>query len=273
MNNKPFLKWAGGKFRVLDKLKPHFPPNAKRYIEPFLGAGAVALNVEYPEYFLTDVNSDLINVWNHLNISSIEFINECEKLFIKENNNEQKFIELRKEFNEIFYWAESKRKATLFVYLNRHCFNGLCRYNSENEFNVPFGKYDNPYFPRKEFENCLEKVKKFGILCRDFRKTFEMVKEGDLIYCDPPYLPVSTSANFSSYSAGGFNLQDQLDLAECARNAKEKGATVVITNHFNWYSKEIYKDAKISKIDVSRTISSKIDKRDKIEEIIAVFKN
>ncbi len=270
-NTKPFLKWAGGKLRLVDTLKKKFPKNGGRYIEPFLGAGSVALNVAYPEYIVNDFNDDLISVWKFLKTDGPNFIEEAKNLFIPKNNTEDVFYEFRKEFNST---KDKYRKAMLFIYMNRHCFNGLCRYNASGEFNVPFGRYTKPYFPEKEFNGCMEIVKKFQMHSQDFREIFKMVKSGDVVYCDPPYMPLSASANFSDYAEVGFGLKDQIDLAKCAEEAAEKGATVVISNHYNWYSKQIYQDlhnGKVCKIEVSRTISAKTDKRNPVEEIVAVF--
>ena len=267
---KPFLKWAGGKFRVVDRLKKHFPKGT-RFVEPFLGAGAVCLNVDYPEFIVADTNADLIAVWKSLKDDGMDFVKSCKKLFCEENNKREVFDAFKKEFNTT---KDVARKAELFLYLNRHGFNGLCRYNGDGEYNVPFGKNPAPYFPQDEFEKCLEKVKTFKILNKDFRKVFELVESGDVVYCDPPYLPMSQSASFDGYSTGGFSLQDQIDLAKCASDAADKGATVVITNNYNWYTRQIYKrmfGGAVYKIDVARTISSKIDERNAVEEIIAVF--
>jgi DNA adenine methylase len=269
---KPFLKWAGGKLKVVPYLKSKFPIDGKRFVEPFLGAGSVSLNVDYPHYIVNDANADLVSVWKSLKTLGCDFIDECEKLFISENNRREAFDALKKEFNGT---KDMTRKASLFIYLNRHCFNGLCRYNGSGGYNVPFGKYEKPYFPRKELEGCYEKVKRFDIHNEDFRNIFDMVKKGDVVYCDPPYLPTSATASFDGYIAGGFSLQDQIDLAECAEKASHKGAIVVISNIHNWYSQQIYTkmfEGKISTIDVARTISSKTDKRDAVKEVVAVFK-
>ncbi len=268
---KPFLKWAGGKFRVVDRLKKKFPKNAKRFIEPFLGAGSVSLNVDYPAYVVSDTCTDLICVWECFKEMGMNFVKECQELFIPENHTPERYYELRDELSKT---KKKLRKATIFVYLNRHCFNGLCRYNASGGFNVPFGKYKTIYFPQKQFEQSLEQVKKFEIHNKDFREIFAMVEDGDLVYCDPPYLPMSQSASFDAYAKGGFSLRDQIDLAKCAEEAADNGATVVISNHYNWYSRQIYTDlhkGKVSKIEVARTISSKTDKRDAVDEIVAVF--
>lgn len=268
---KPFLKWAGGKFRVLETLKQKFPHNRKRYIEPFLGAGSVALNVNYPVYIVNDINHDLFCVWKNLQVMQREFIFLAKELFIEENNKREIYDQFKSEFNET---NDKLRKSLLFIYLNRHCFNGLCRYNSKGKFNTPFGKYNKPYFPEEEMISCINKASQFQIYNTDFRDIFNLAEEGDLIYCDPPYVPMSESASFSNYSTDGFKLKDHIQLAECASKAAEKGCTVVVSNHGNWYTKQLYADmfgAKVSFIDVSRVISSKGSRRNAVKEVIAVF--
>jgi len=269
---RPFLKWAGGKYKIVETLKNKFPKKAKRYIEPFLGAGSVALNIDYPQIIVGDTNADLMLVWEIFKDMGMDFVTECKKVFVPANNKDDKYYELRDEFNKT---KKELRKAVLFIYLNRHCFNGLCRYNADGMYNVPKGKYKDPvYFPQDEFQKALEQVKRFDIHNKDFREVFEMVGKDDVVYCDPPYLPMSQSASFDTYTEGGFSLKDQIDLAQCAEVAAEKGATVVISNHYNWYSKQLYTHlckGRVSKIAVSRTISAKTDKRDAVEEIVAVF--
>jgi DNA adenine methylase len=261
MKNKPFLKWAGGKYKILPQIKQFFPKDAKRYIEPFVGAGAVALNVNYPEIIINDVNSDLINVWQE--IRRKDFVEECKRYFTPENNTKERYNELRNEFNKT-------RNPVVFIYLNRHCFNGLCRYNSSGLFNVPFGKYTKPYFPRVEIDKARDKL--FQIYNKDFREIFKIVKEGDLIYSDSPYLPLSKTSNFDAYSKGGFSTKDHEDLAKCAEEAVEKGATVVVSNCYNDDAKRIYKNAEINVLKVSRTISGEVSKRKPVEEMIAIYR-
>lgn len=267
----PFLKWAGGKLKLVPMLKQHFPVG-RRFIEPFLGAGSVSLNVDYPQYVVNDSNADLMSVWRQLQENGDVFIAACKKLFTPRNNTLPRFTQLKQEFNTT---TDKFRKATLFVYLNRHCFNGLCRYNSSGAFNVPFGKYDSPKFPEAALVACCAKSQKFEIHNEDFRDIFELVRAGDVVYCDPPYLPLSASASFSSYVAGGFSLQDQIDLAACAAKAADAGATVVISNHHNWYARQLYTvmfESKIHTMEVPRTISGTVDKREPVTELIAVFR-
>ena len=269
---RPFLKWAGGKLRIVSELKKKFPKTGKRFIEPFVGAGSVSLNVDYPEYIINDVNKDLTDVYFYLQTLGVDFIEKCRSLFTPENNTRESFARLKKEFNTT---QNTIRKSALFIYLNRHCFNGLCRYNGSGEFNTPIGNYEKPYFPEKELMSAFEKVKKFQIKSGDFRDIFKLVRKDDVVYCDSPYLPLSESSSFDDYSMGGFSLQSQIDLARCASEASSRGATVVVSNHWNWYAKEIYTNmfkAKITTLDVARTINCNAEKRKPVKEMIAVFK-
>jgi DNA adenine methylase len=149
----------------------------------------------------------------------------------------------------------------------------MCRYNNSGKFNVPFGDYTNPYFPSKELANCCDIIKNFTIKNKDFREIFKIVKEDDVIYCDPPYMPISTTASFVDYDTNGFGFKDHVDLARCAQKAERSGATVIVSNHYNYYTKGLYEmyGAKIVKLMASRTISSKVDKRDPVQELIAIF--
>ena len=134
---KPFLKWAGGKFRIIDRVLDSLP-KGKRLIEPFVGSGSVFLNANFEENVLADSNADLIHLYKQIQADGKEFIEYANSLFVSSNNTEVEFYKLRDEFNTT---SDIKRKSALFVYLNRHCFNGLCRYNSKGKFNVPFGRY------------------------------------------------------------------------------------------------------------------------------------
>jgi len=267
---KPFLKWAGGKFKLVEEFKRHFP-KGKRFIEPFLGSGAVSLNVDYPEYRANDFNPTLVALWQC--VRSPEFIEYAETFFTAKNNVEATYYSLRERFNNnLQVYPNTWETAALFLYLNKHGYNGLCRYNKDGEFNVPFGhKTKPPGFPRKELEASSVLAQKMVISCGDFRKVFEDVRKGDVIYCDPPYVPLSKTAHFTAYSTGGFTMQDQKDLATCAREAALKGAVTFISNHDTPEVRRLYVGASIHTISVQRNISCKGEKREKVKEVLAVF--
>lgn len=264
---KPFLKWAGGKYKIIGHIAAHLPTRAC-LIEPFVGSGAVFLNTDFDAYVLADTNADLINLYKKVQADGRAFARYASSLFVPENNEEEAYYARRAEFNET---QDADRKAALFVYLNRHCFNGLCRYNAQGKFNVPFGRYTKPTFPTAEVLNFHEKSKRATFHVADFRETMEKASASCVVYCDPPYAPLTPTANFSSYTEKGFGQKDQEDLAKLAAALKAKDIPVVISNHDTRFTREIYARAKITSFDVQRFISSDGKNRDKAAEILAVY--
>ena len=273
--NKTFLKWAGNKTRVLPHLIPHigYP---KRYCEPFGGSLAVALNTPVEQYILNDVNRDLVAIYQNLvHPTDDNFIKYCEELFTPENNTKEAYLDLRKHFNQA---TNATERARLFIYLNRHCFNGLSRYNKKGEFNVPFGKYDSPSCPSEEMMNfrmffLSKQLVRFTSLSFEDPSLYEDLEEGDVVYFDPPYVPASDTANFSSYSTDGFTYDQQVLLSDLAESLASKGITVILSNHDVPITRELYKNAQIYPIQVSRTISAKGSSRKKANELIAVWQS
>jgi DNA adenine methylase len=271
--NKPFLKWAGNKFRVLPHLIPHIG-NPKRYCEPFGGSLSVALNTPAEQYILNDVNKDLVAIYQNLmNPIDDNFIKYCEELFIPENNNKEAYLELRKHFNQA---TDSTERARLFIYLNRHCFNGLSRYNSKGMFNVPFGRYDKPSCPSEEMINfrmffLSKQLVRFTSLSFEDSSLYENLESGDVVYFDPPYVPASDTANFTSYATDGFTHDQQVELAQLAESLASKRIKVIVSNHNTPVTQELYKNATIYPIQVTRTIAAKSGSRKKAEELIAVY--
>lgn len=151
---KPFLKWAGSKYKIMDRILDTLP-KGQRLIEPFAGSGAVFLNTDFDEYLIADSNEDLINLFQLMQNHGDEFISYGTTFFTSENNTELAFYKLRSEFNECL---DPVKKSALFIYLNRHCFNGLCRYNSKGKFNVPFDRYAKPTFSSESISKFTKKV-------------------------------------------------------------------------------------------------------------------
>ena len=233
---RPFLKWAGGKYRIVDRIKEVLP-EGERLVEPFVGSGTVFLNTDFPQYLLADINNDLIVLYRVLQERGSHFIDYCESFFSPKSNSKDKYYEHRETFNKT---SDPILKSALFLYLNRHCFNGLCRYNSKGEFNVPFGRYKRPYFPRREMKFFYEKSQVATFVCVDFESVMGSLVPGDVVYCDPPYVPLSDTANFTSYSAGKFNSEQQAKLARLAEELAQKGIPVIISNHETTFTKSEY---------------------------------
>lgn len=264
---RPFLKWAGGKYRVLDEILPRLPA-ARRLVEPFAGSAAVSLNAGFPAALVADSNADLINLYRSIQADAPRFINEAGALFGGAHNNRDAFEALRAEFNES---NDPFGRSVIFVYLNRHGFNGLCRYNAKGRFNVPFGKYDNPGFPQLEIEAFSKATAHVEFLHQDFLTTMSNAEAGDVVYCDPPYVALSVTSNFTSYSAGAFSFAEQKALAEKARECAARGIPVVISNHNTAESRALYQGADIHAFEVQRFISSKASTRGNAPELLAVF--
>lgn len=264
---RPFLKWAGNKFRILDRVKKNLPVG-KRLVEPFAGSGALFLNTEYEHYLLCDSNRDLIDLYNLLKREGVEFIALARDLFSEKNNTPERYYALREEFN---HCSDPVRRAALFIFLNRHGYNGLCRYNAGGGFNVPFGRYKRPYFPEREMLAFQQRAKRASFRHQDFATTLKKARHGDVLYCDPPYLPLSSSANFTSYSAGGFDLAQQERLAALSEAAAERGIPVLISNHNTPEARRIYHNAKLQRFTVQRYISCNGEKRNKAGELIALY--
>ena len=269
--SRPFLKWAGGKYRLTDEINRLLPKRKQCLVEPFVGAGAVFLNSYFERYILADINPDLIHLFNIVKQDVEGYIQACKPVFFHPDaNTESYYYTKRQEFNQS---TDVFQRAVLFLYLNRFGFNGLCRYNSKNEFNVPFGAYKTHYFPEEELRFFAAKAQSAVFICADFQQTFEMADEDCVIYCDPPYAPISQDSNFTNYSGNEFSIAHQRDLANLAKDTvKQRNVQVVISNHDTPFTREIYQGAKIRRLKVQRSISQASHKRIKVRELIAIFK-
>ena len=268
-NIRPFLKWAGNKYRIIDHVRKALP-EGKRLIEPFAGSAAVFLNTDYEHYIINDNNPDLIHLYNILKKEGASFIKKCRYYFTPRFNDEEQYYKLRHKFNDS---KDTYKRAILFVYLNRHGYNGLCRYNLKGGYNVPFGRYKSPYFPEKEMLAFHKKAKNAEFVLSSFEQVIQAAIKGDVIYCDPPYVPLSPSANFTSYSSGGFNVDKQQQLADLANEISVKGIPILISNHNTSFTRKAYEKAdKITKFHVQRFISCNGKKRGTAGELIALFK-
>ncbi|QGM80429.1 Dam family site-specific DNA-(adenine-N6)-methyltransferase [Otariodibacter oris] len=273
MNTKQraFLKWAGGKYRLIEDIARHLP-NKSCLVEPFVGAGSVFLNTEFERYVLADINPDLINLFNIIKQDVESYLSDAKSLFENSQANTPLFYyQCRQEFNssnDVF------RRSVLFLYLNRFGFNGLCRYNQKHEFNVPFGSYAQHYFPEKELRYFAEKAQHAIFICAGFEQTFEYLLENMedcVVYCDPPYAPLEQESNFTQYAGGGFSLENQKLLAYYAEKAKDKNIPVLISNHDTAFTREIYKNAELTTFKVQRHIGQKSHSRIKVDELFALF--
>ena len=265
---KPFLKWTGNKFRLLNNLLPLIG-SPQTFCEPFGGSFVVSLNVSATYYILNDYNENLINVYNHL-LESPLFIKQTKEYFKPENNSSEMFYDARKQFNQT---NDKELKAKLFVYLNRHCFNGITRFNNKNEFNVPFGKYKTVKFPEQELNQFRNYFTDKTIHNKSFESDYlySNLQKGDVVYFDPPYYPVSNTSNFTKYAKDDFTIQHQKRLAEVAKSLSESGIKVIVSNSNVDECIDLYQGAEIIKVDIYRSIAANSQSRKSVKEIIAVF--
>lgn len=269
-NCRPFLKWPGGKYRLLGSIDKCLP-KGKQLIEPFVGAGAVFLNTDYAHYILNDINTDLINLYQILQKDGLTFIDYCKQYFKPRYNTEKSYYRLRDQFNAS---DDLYQRSALFLYLNRHGFNGLCRYNmGKKEFNVPFGRYLKPYFPEKEMVHFYEKAQYALFVCEDFSETLKRAKKESVVYCDPPYVPLSFTANFTRYHAEGFSMEQQQQLADLAKALALKGIPVLISNHSHDLTHGMYQGAHVTEFEVKRLISCQANNRQMVKELLALFQS
>jgi DNA adenine methylase len=264
---KPFLKWAGGKYRLVERISALLPPG-KRLIEPFVGSGALFLNTNFNAYLLADANGDLINLYTRLRDGGDDFVEACALLFTPEANSRKVFDARRSAFNAT---CDGWERARLFVYLNKHCYNGLCRYNSKGAFNVPFGRYAKVAFPEAEMRAFQAKALAAEFVCADFGEVMRRAQPGDVVYCDPPYVPLSNTAHFTSYSATPFDLSAQERLAAVARLLAIRDIPVLISNHNTELTRALYAGAKIEQFSVRRSISCNAATRGVTGELLALF--
>ena len=266
--SKPFLKWTGGKQRLLADLLPLIP-HGRRLIEPFVGAGAVFLAAPFDKYIINDANSDLVALWAALQCRPKECIERAQAFFVQENHSQDAYLRIRAEFNAS---ADRFERAVRLPYLNRFGFNGLFRVNSRGVFNVPYGKPAKaPNLAVDEMAAASQKLQRCTILNGGFATALEMAGVGDVVYCDPPYLSSTGGQSFTNYTSSGFDLKEHHRLLECCIQAVNRGAKVLISNHDTPEVRALYKDWGLHEISVRRSVGARADSRRVTREIVATL--
>lgn len=296
-NPKPFLKWAGGKSQLIEQMSTLFPRELKngaikRYVEPFVGSGAVFLHIaqtyNVEEIFICDINEELILAYKTIQRDVeglINYLAEIQNQYYRHSPDEQEnfFYVMRSKFNNsrayldfANYQPEWIERTAQLIFLNRTCFNGLFRVNSKAEFNVPFGRYKNPQICNPDNLRAVA-----GILYRtkiyndDFEKFQDIVDVNTFVYFDPPYRPISKTASFTSYSKDNFTDRDQKRLAELFRNFDTRGAKLMLSNSDpknedpnDDFFEQLYKGFQIHRVTATRMINCDATKRGRINELI-----
>ena len=268
----PVLKWAGGKRRLVEQYARHFKGAFKNYHEPFFGGGAVYFwlrgegRLKGKACRLTDINPQLVNFYTVLQSRAEELFGHLR--VHQERHEESYYYDIRKQQPE---QLDEVERAARLLYLNRTCFNGLYRENSRGEFNVPMGRYKNPrIFHPDGLNAAAAALAEASISCARYLEVEEHAQPGDLVYFDPPYLPLNTTSSFTSYTQHDFTQADQAALAELFRRLQGKGVRVLLSNSDAPLIRELYKGFKQVKIQAARAINSKADRRQKITELLIV---
>ena len=271
-----FLKWAGGKQQLLPQFARYFPDKIEKHVEPFLGGGATFFYIlKYKNPACArgyDNNADLINVYTQVKLNLNGLINELKDLEKEHNQSKdpKSYYYLRRtEFNTIK--MKKLRKAALFIYLNKTCFNGLYRVNSLGDFNVPFnGENKIKLFETDILEEANELLNKENVLLEqsDFRKI--IFKRDEFIYFDPPYSPKPKMNGFTKYTNNGFNEEMQKELANIFYDLSKSGNKIILSNSFTTFTNQLYSDPGYNKyrIRARRLINCDGNGRDKITELL-----
>ncbi|MFG1173900.1 DNA adenine methylase [Erwiniaceae bacterium CAU 1747] len=255
------LKWAGNKTAVMPELIKHLP-DGTRLVEPFAGSCAVMMATDYHHYLVADINPDLINLYKKIALDCEAFISQARNIFAIANR-EVAYYNIRHAFNHSTEITDFM-KAVYFLYLNRHGYRGLCRYNLSGHFNIPYGNYKNPYFPESEIRAFAEKAQRATFICASYRETLNMVSVGDVVYCDPPY-----HDTFTRYHTDGFDDDDQYSLA-CILMGISEYAPVTVSNSDTLFTRSIFREFALTKISAARSIGVAAGEGKRATEIIAV---
>jgi DNA adenine methylase len=263
----PIIKWVGGKTKLLPALTARLPDHVERYYEPFAGGAALFFRVAPRRAVLADSNSDLIGLYTCLARDVAGVIRRLEHH--REEHCEAHYYATRTRWNDREQtWSSADRAAT-FIYLNKTCFNGLWRVNRSGAFNVPIGRYtDPPICVPDALQAASALLRRATLRCGDYREAVADARRGDFLYFDPPYDPLTPTANFTSYTAGSFGPDDQRALADTARSLVARGCRVMLSNSDTPFIRSLYKGFHIDRVKCSRAINSNAAKRGEVDEVI-----
>lgn len=267
---QPFTKWTGGKRQLLSVIRELMPKTYNRYFEPFVGGGALFFDLAPKDAVINDFNAELINCYQQIKDNPQELI-EILKVH-QEYNSKEYYLDLRSaDRDERIDMMSEVQRAARILYMLRVNFNGLYRVNSKNQFNVPYGRYKNPKIVDEELISAISVYinnNQLEIKVGDFEKAIVDVRTGDFVYFDPPYIPLSETSAFTSYTHEGFSFADQVRLRDAFKRLSDTGAYVMLSNSSSALVEELYKDFNIHYVEATRTNGAKSSSRGKISEII-----
>ena len=262
----PIVKWVGGKRQLMFELLKNMPETYNRYFEPFIGGGALFFELQPQNGYISDMNEELINLYSVVRDDVYELIDDLNKHKV----SKEYFLKIRNlDRTEKYNKLSDIQKASRFIYLNRTCFNGMYRVNSQGQFNVPFGNYKNPRIVDAEnLVNCSKLLENTEICCGDFSEILNKVQKGDFVYFDPPYVPLNETSSFTSYTKDGFDLDMQFKLRDVCDELDSKGVMFMLSNSDTKLVNELYSNYEIKKVFASRAINANGNGRGKITEVL-----
>jgi len=285
---KPFVKWVGGKSQLLEEIRKKYPQKIEKYCEPFVGGGAVLFDIlkkfQPKEVLINDINKELINTY-------LQVKNHCEELINQLNELQTQYKKLGQEDRKVLFYEKRTRynalkvnedelenleKATLFIFLNKTCFNGLYRVNSKGLFNVPFNNAKNPLIcDAQNLRSCSQVLQNVILKTGDYKECESFIDEKTFVYIDPPYRPLTQTSAFTSYSENQFLDKEQIELAQFIDNIAKKGSTILASNSDPKNSNEddnffdnLYSNFEIERVSASRMINANPEKRGAINELL-----
>lgn len=264
----PVLKWVGGKRQLLPEIKKYIP-QFSTYYEPFVGGGAVLFHLQPKKVVINDINWELINVYQVIRDNVEELIEDLNK----HKNEEEYFYKIREldREKEKYESLTNVEKASRILFLNKTCYNGLFRVNKAGEFNTPYGNYKNPNIVNeptlRAVSNYFNKAN-ITFKCCDYEQSLKNIRKGAFVYFDPPYDPVSNSANFTGYDKGGFDREEQKRLKSICDKLNKRGIKFLLSNSATDYILDLYSDYTIEKIKAKRAINSNPNKRGAVDEVL-----
>jgi DNA adenine methylase len=271
---KPFIKWVGGKRQLIPELEKHLPSSFNRYHEPFVGGGALFWHLgntgrlgKVP-VFLSDSNERLVKTYIGIR-DNVDWVVEALRLDERKHRRDpdKHFHEVRAR-RDVDRW-DPPDVAAWFIYLNRTCYNGLYRVNGKGHFNAPLGDYDNPTICDEEnLRACSSALQGVEIEVADFQDSIARARAGDLVYCDPPYVPLSATSSFTSYTRDGFDDEDQRELQQVSAACRDRDAHVILSNSSAPAVRELYANWEIHEVSARRNVSCKGNGRGAIKELI-----
>ncbi|MBC6474095.1 MAG: DNA adenine methylase [Hormoscilla sp. GM102CHS1] len=264
---RPFLKWAGGKNRLIPQYQLYFPKSFNTYYEPFLGGGAVFFHLQPQDAVLTDINPELINTYCCVKEQVEEVIDILQKH--QRQHSRDYYYKMRAHIP-----SKDIERAARFIYLNRTCFNGLYRENSQGKFNVPIGRYKNLQICNPELlRSSSSALQNVNIDVKPFDSVLKFANRDDFVYFDPPYYPVSSTSNFTAYSRDFFSKNDQAQLREIFVELAGRSVKVLLSNSDCDFIRDLYRQFKIHKISAPRSINSNGKKRGNVSEILVASRD